>query len=459
VQPTAPRIYNRLGLFAGRRGAKSVSGALGAREEMLVPNSLGWVVGPTYKVLNDATMPTLLNLIPRHWCADWNAEFGDLTLTNGAKVSFRSMDNPDAGHAGVGVHWTWWDEAAFIAERGWHYFRPALADYGGVAFFSSSVDGYDWTYEHVEKPALIDHKPGYWAAKWRTIDNPYIMADAQRVAVVESDKLTMPPQLYRQEYEAERENFEGSVYGEWINDAWLPDNDAVEKWIPEWPRVDPSRRVLIGLDSGADHPFGAVKMVVCEGAIVIIADYLERQRAYYTHIAAIQRQFVPSVNTLWTANLNEAQLRAEFAAQGVLVAEAANDQEAGRQRVLSWLYTRQLKIAYTCPRTFEQMKQLKFADNKQSDGQKRDREKVVKLNDELPDCVRYALMTWPRLPSAPDVSGLRDLRTLDPKTQWELEKVREFGKAGDERDLEPVHDSYPSGDFWGVAEDVFGGGW
>jgi hypothetical protein len=279
------------------------------------------------------------------------------------------------------------------------------------------------------------------------------------VAVVESDKLTMPPQLYRQEYEAERENFEGSVYGEWINDAWLPDNDAVEKWIPEWPKIDPSRRVLIGLDSGADHPFGAVKMVVCEGAIVIIADYLERQRAYYTHITAIQRQFVPGINTLWTANLNEAQLRAEFAAQGVLVAEAANDQEAGRQRVLSWLYTRQLKIAYTCPRTFEQMKQLKFADNKQSDGQKRDREKVVKLNDELPDCVRYALMTWPRLPTAPDVSGLRDLRTLDPKTRWELEKVREFGKAGDERDLEPVHESYPSGDFWGVAEDVFGGSW
>src|SRR5438034_11586576 len=40
---SAPRVYKRLGCFAGRRGGKSVVGAHAAREEMLVPNSLGWV--------------------------------------------------------------------------------------------------------------------------------------------------------------------------------------------------------------------------------------------------------------------------------------------------------------------------------------------------------------------------------------------------------------------------------
>jgi hypothetical protein len=77
---------------------------------------------------------------------------------------FRSLHDPDRGHCGVGLHWAWFDEAAFIDAIAWDYLRPALTDFGGAAFFTSSVDGFDWTYDRVEKPALIDKKPGFWAA-------------------------------------------------------------------------------------------------------------------------------------------------------------------------------------------------------------------------------------------------------------------------------------------------------
>jgi hypothetical protein len=43
----APRVYRRFGLFAGRRGGKSVVGAHGAREECWSPTALGWICGPT----------------------------------------------------------------------------------------------------------------------------------------------------------------------------------------------------------------------------------------------------------------------------------------------------------------------------------------------------------------------------------------------------------------------------
>lgn len=453
----APRVYRWFGLFAGRRGGKSVVGAHGAREEMLVPNSLGWVCGPTYKILHDATMPTLLRLIPREWCANWDQEHLELTLTNGAQVQFRSLDDPDRGHAGVGVHWAWFDEAAFIHELAWDYFRPALADYRGAAFFTSSVDGFDWTYKRIEKPALIDKKPGFWAAKWRTIDNPHIrLTNPQEI---DDARATMPPQLFRQEYEGERENFTGSVYGEWINDAWLPDAEAVQHFIPEWPAIDPSRRKIIGLDSGADHPFGGVEMVVTENAIVITFDYLERQRAFSTHLAAIRALFRQTSNILWAANRNDAQLRLEFNAQGILVAPAENDVMAGIQRVLAWLYTKQLKIAYTAPRTFEQMKTYRYAENTLSDGQKT-KEKVFKLEDELPDCIRYALMTWPSLPKSLEPMTGRDLRTLDPRVRWELDKLKKFNGRDQERDLTPANQEFPVGDFYGndVADDLFGDG-
>jgi phage terminase large subunit len=427
---------------------------MGAREEMLVPNSLGWVIGPTFKILHDATMPTLLKLIPREWCADWDQEHMELTLVNGAQVCFRSFDDPGRGHAGVGVHWAWFDEAAFIAELGWDYFRPALTDFGGAAFFTSSVDGFDWTYERIEKPALVDKKPGFWAAKWKTIDNPFMAT--YRATEIEEARQTMPPQLFRQEYEGERENFTGAVYGEWIDEAWLVGDDDVRKYIAEWPDINPDRRIIVGLDSGADHPFGAVELVVVDRGIIAIREYLERQRAFSSHLAGIRSALrLPAEReVLWAANRNEAQLRLEFNAHGILVAPAENDQMAGIQRVLSWLYTKQFKIAYTCPKTFEQMKQLRYADNLLHDGQKKDKEKVFKQKDELPDCVRYALQTWPSLPAGVVPIVGRNLTLLAPQVRWEIEEMARKMKRldGSESELTPVDKDYPLGNFLGNEE-------
>lgn len=454
-QLEAARVFKRLGIFAGRRGGKSLVGAHGAREEMQVPNSLGWVCGPTYKILRDATMPTLLKLIPVDWVADWSEEELNLTLKNGAMVSFRSLDDPDRGHAGVGLHWAWLDEAAFINSLAWDFLRPALTDYGGAAFFTSSVDGFDWTYDRIEKPALIDKKPGFWAAKYRTIDNPWIAS--RHADEVDEARDTMPPQLFRQEYEGVRENFTGSVFGEWIDTAWLPDDLSIKDYIPEWdPRkpnfnIDPSRRVIVPLDSGADHPFGAMAMVVTERGIVVVKDYLERQRAIDTHLESI-RQFPLGSNPLWTANKNEAQLRLEFAQRGILLAPAENEHKAGIQRVLSWLYTRQLKIAYTCPRTFNQMKKYRYDTNILPDGQKREKEKVFKKEDELPDCVRYGVMTWPSLPRPEKVVLGRDTSSLDEKTISDIERMKAHLNQQEKTELQVGDVDYPVGQMFDTQD-------
>ena len=64
---TAPRVYQWFMLRAGRRSGKSLIGAHAAREEMAIPKTRGWVCGPTFKILHDATMPTLIRLIPPDW--------------------------------------------------------------------------------------------------------------------------------------------------------------------------------------------------------------------------------------------------------------------------------------------------------------------------------------------------------------------------------------------------------
>lgn len=458
TQAGAVRIYHRFGVFAGRRGGKSLIGAYAGREEMLVPGTRGWVCAPSFEWLHDATMPAMLGVIPPEWVKAWSEEHLTLTLVNNSVVQFRSLHEPERGR-GQGLDWGWFDEASLIAEKAWDVFRPSLTEHRGSFWATTSPKQFDWVYRRFYKTALVDGVPGYWACKYRTQDNPIIDR-----AEIDEARATMPEKMFQQEYEADFVHFTGSIYADYIDRQTLHSDDHVRALIPEWPRIDPSRQSLRGLDSGADHPFGAVEIIKVppsdlhpHGALVVVRDYLERQRAAKVHLDTIRQQFSKCSAITWAANRNEAQLRIEFAQHGVAVAPAENSQEAGIQRVLSWLHTGQLYFAYTVPRTIEQMKKLHYAQNMNPDGSKKDRESQFKVDDELPDCVRYALMLWPEMPKA---AGVRDasLDRFDDRSREDVVALREYESSQQHGELEPVEDGYPIGDFYGFDEDGSGDG-
>jgi hypothetical protein len=443
-------VYRRFGLFAGRRGGKTLIGACAAREEMLVPNSRGWVCAPTVEWLEDATMPTVLGVIPPEWVADWSQEHLTLTLKNGAVTQFRSMHEPERGR-GQGLDWGMFDEAALIAEKAWDVFRPSLTERRGAFWITTSPKQYDWCYKRFYKTALIDQVPGFWTCKYKTSDNPIIDQEE-----IDEARATMPDNMFRQEYEGDFVNFAGSIYGDYIAKQTLTSDEQIRELIPEWPKIDASRPRLRGLDSGADHPFGGVdivKVYPCDaaphGALVVVGEYLERGRTAKAHLDAMKILFRPADSIRWAANRNEAQMRIEFASHGVGVVPAENNQEAGFQRVLSWMHTRQLYFTYQCPKTIEQMCALHYAANVNPDGSKKDKESQFKVNDELPDCIRYALMSWPELPKAPKAVD-KTLDRHDARTRYDIEEMRDYHKQESKGgDLEPVQDGYPTGEFFG----------
>lgn len=466
---TAPRIFRRFLILSGRRGGKTLVGAHAAREEIMIPGSLGWVMGPTFKILHDSTFPTLVRLLPPQWIKNWDAENMEIDFTNGAKIAFRSLEDPERAR-GPGPDWGWFDEAALVQPRAWDVFRPSLSEKAGIAIFTTTVAGYDWTYDRFEIPALITKRPGFWACRYKTIDNPLFRLNPILREEIEEARQTMPPDLFAQEYEAERRNFTGAIYGEMVEKQTLHDDDEIRKLIPEWrgsvASIDPSRPVIIGLDSGSDHPFGAIFMVITDRGIVVIAEYLQRMQAISQQLPVIQGTFqtyrYPEIK--WAANRNEANLRLEFGLRGIGVIPAENKHEIGIQRVQSWLYAEQLWIAYTCPQTRAQMRAYRYAENIAADGSKK-KEQVYKLNDELPDAIRYGIMAWPALPKVLDQLDERTVNRLasfDSKTKAELEVMAAFNKAqaNKNQDLQPVDDGYPMGDFLGGEDKKDGsGGW
>lgn len=461
----ATREYHRLTLIAGRRGGKTRAASIAAVEEAMAPNSIVWCCAPTVPKLNRYVLPALQQIIPEAWVSSWNTEFGDLRLKNGSLIHLQTLEHPDQGR-GQGIDCAWIDECSELTEDHWDVLRPSLTERKGVALFSTSPRSFDWVHDRLYFPAETGFqmgsdgaedrsKPakGYFACRYSTAENPII-----DIGELDEAKASMSAAMYRQEYEADFVTFQGAIYGEELRPHHILGDDAVKKLIPEWPRLSPDRPILIGVDTGADHPFGAVKLVSTERGFVVVDEYLERERSFIKHA-----QFLKSLGNhngndwigtkpRFAINKNDKQASIELAQHGIYCAKAENDQVAGTERVKSWLHTNQLFFAATrCPKTIKQMQAYRWAANVATDGQNR-KEKVFKKNDELPDALRYAMMVWPALPqAAAHVEPERDISALPAKMREDLEFMKKMDEDVLNKEPQTVSDG-----MWGtiLGEDM-----
>src|SRR3990167_9182783 len=384
------RVYDRLLIRAGRRFGKTFAGAIAAAEEATIPNTLGWACAPTNDKLHRYVIPAVRCIIPENAVAPngWSIEYQDLHLKNNSIIHFQTLEDPDKGR-GQGLDWLWIDEVCELTKAHWDVIRPSLAG-NTTAFFTTSPRGYDWVYDELYKPAE-NGIPGYWATIARTIDsaNPKISEE-----FLARERLQMSDSMYRQEYEADFVTFTGAVYGDLIFPQILRSREKIRELLPDYPIIEPWRSITIGIDTGADHPFGAVKLVATDKGLVAVAEYLEKDRSFFQHVTELKR--LAGINPVrWAINKNERQAIIEFAQPqyGIICQKSENDQLAGIERVKTWLHNKQLWIVEdACPRLLKQLQALRWA-NARKDGQSRDKAIVYKKDDELPDCLRYALMS------------------------------------------------------------------
>lgn len=426
-QGLGSRVFDRLTIIAGRRFGKSRIGSIAGVEEATIPGTIGWACAPTNPKLHRYVIPAFQQLIPNEWVRDWKQEFGDLWLKNGSLIHFQTLEDPDQGR-GQGLDWLWVDEVCELTVKHWEVIRPSLAG-DTVAFFTTSPRSFDWVYEELYKPAE-DGIPGYWACHTKTSNsaNPRITSE-----FLAREKAQMSDTMYRQEYEADFVIFTGAVYGASIDPQILWTDSQIQEIIPEWSgsidSIAPWRQVLVGIDTGADHPFGAVKLVSTEKGMVVCGEYLERHKPFYEHKANLHR-LAASTGTRWAINKNERQPTIELAQPPykIMAMPAENDIVAGTERVKSWLESKQLFfIEKTCPLTIKQMKSYRWAENTSPKDDQKRIEKVFKKEDELPDCIRYALMTWPVLPGPrPEEKPKRDLSKLPEKMRQDIERMRKI---------------------------------
>jgi hypothetical protein len=425
------RPFRRFFLRAGRRGGKTRIGALASVEEMTVPNSKGWICAPSYPELEDYVMPNFFAALPQDWFehpdTQWSEDRYELILPNGAQVNFRSLDDPNRG-AGPGLHWVWIDEGRKIQELAWHLLRPSLTEHKGIAFVTSTPDwGEDWCHKNFFMPAE-DGRPGYWACHYLTKDNPIIDP-----AEVEEARATMPPALFRREFEASIEFPSGTIYGDVLEYAIATD-DMVREWLPEWTGVHPNRSSIVPLDPGADHPFAGLLIIPTPAGLCLVGEYEQRELMYNQHAAGIHL-LARGTTPRYFIDRSQKQAAQELSQYGIFAQGAENDVDAGIQRVYAWMATRRMRIAASaCPKLIKALRKYRWIEVKETE-KGLTRPAPFKKDDDLPDALRYGCMSYPELPLPTGfqilVAGGRDESLLNEHQRAELARNKEADVSED----------------------------
>lgn len=447
--PDGTRAFQRLLLLAGRRAGKTAIGAVSAVEEASIPNTRGWCVAPTEDDLHQFVIPAVLAVMPREWIKSWSEEFWDLTLTNGSIIHFQHAENPERMR-GPGLHWIWLDEPRSFAKEIWLTARPMLTENRGVAWFTTTPNGFDWVYHMFWKRAQPGpfQRAGYWAAKFKTMDNPKVDQEE-----VDDARETYDELFFRQEYEADFVTFTGSIYGNRLESVLLKTPEEIKLWLPEYPAIPTGRPTIVGLDPGADHPFAGCYIMAVPKGLLVFDEYEQRMAAFADHAEELKARVQGFTDVRWGIDRSAAQAQIELAQHGISTSAAENDVWAGIQRVQSWMKTGQIGIMEArCPKLVEYMRTYRWAPDAGKDGEKK-KERPWKFGDDLPDALRYGVMTWPELPRPARVKAGRNLDAMPEKMQRDIERLIRIEHA--EAGVDDWESMDLRGDYFAPTGDMF----
>lgn len=206
-------VYRNLARFSvleiGRRWGKTTFGMVVAQYDAIRGRKIGWFA-PSYKYLADPVREferALAPLVKRHDRVEKRIE-----LRGGGSIDFWSLDGSGGEDAGRGRAYDLvvFDEAGFIPIllKNWREAtRPTLTDRKGRALFLGTPKG-TGDFHRLYLEAESDTTGEYRAFRLHTIDNPFMDKSE-----VEAARRTLPPDVFRQEYEGVPAEDGGNPFG------------------------------------------------------------------------------------------------------------------------------------------------------------------------------------------------------------------------------------------------------
>ena len=245
-------------VVAGIRGGKTRAGAEEmVRHALTMPGSFGWVVGPTYGMLEVAKRAILTDTILGKR-RDLLAEGGylkrenRLNFANGSTIEFKSAEWEDTLR-GSALDYGWVDEAQMIKESAWKILLGRTSDTLGRLWCTGTPLGRNWLFKWWSKGADAI-EPEVEAFRFPSTMNPLVSEEE-----VEMMRRQLPEAWWRQEYEGAFVSSAASVFG---------DLDAVTVTrVPSFEGMEPPP-VVLGVDVARKHDYTVVVALTSHGQVL-----------------------------------------------------------------------------------------------------------------------------------------------------------------------------------------------
>jgi len=203
----------------GRRWGKSQSAGHKMTQKMFVPDTVNWIVGPTYKlgekefrvVWDDFKKLKLLDKCKKAY----NKVQGNMYIRTpwNALLEVVSAEKQES-LVGEGLAHVIMSEAAKHKMSTWQmYIEPALADKRGSADFPSTPQGFNW-YKGLYDMGQHPDFPMYQSWRFPTWSNKAVFPDGLEDPEIVRIHSQVSEQYWLQEYAAEFTTFAGQIYPE-----------------------------------------------------------------------------------------------------------------------------------------------------------------------------------------------------------------------------------------------------
>ena len=276
----------------GRRFGKTTMVAHDRLTDLFKPNTLGWIVGPTYdlaakefRIMWDVLMIQMQLQTDKRVKGNFNIKQGDMyiELPWGSRVECRSATHPET-LVGEGLDWVVLSEAAKQREDTWQkYIRAALSDKRGSADFVTTPEGKNWLYRlYLLGLGKNKEYEGWRFPSWM---NEKVYPGGYDDPEIQLMKETTIEEWFLQEIAADFTAVVGRIFGEFSEEDHVL-NESYE-FNPEWPNY-------IAFDWGYTAPLAAIEFQVSpRDEIYVWREHYHSKRNLDWHVETIKNYEQP----------------------------------------------------------------------------------------------------------------------------------------------------------------------
>jgi hypothetical protein len=324
----------------------------------------------------------LLKIIPREMIIKSNETELVVLLNNKSTIALKGADNQDSLR-GVSIAYAVLDEYASMKSDVWlEIVRPMLLDTNGRALFIGTPKGKNHFWELWLKGMRAEE--GYKSWQFKSADNPYIAS-----AEIEEAQQQTTERIFRQEYEAQFEDYVGLIYPEYSAKVHLID----PMLLPEhWERIAAIDPAISGTTAAL---FGAVDE---SGALYLYAEYYavnKRVNEVVKDLKSINNNTKFLIDPAALVNQNAGfSLYHEYTDNGIVPILANNDVDGGINRVAEYFKHSKIKIFRHLTNFQNEIERYHWSEERETlSGMMKP--KPYKKDDHLMDCMKYIIASRP----------------------------------------------------------------